>query len=98
MAIAIVAKLKAKPGSEKQMEEALTSMVGKTREEQGCLQYILHKSNQDPTAFVFYEVYQDQAALDAHGKTPHMAEMFGKVGGLLDGRPSVELLTEIARR
>jgi quinol monooxygenase YgiN len=98
MAIAIVAKLKAKAGSEKQMEEALTSMVGKVREEPGCVQYILHKSNQDPLSFVFYEVYQDQAALDAHGKTPHMAEMFGKVGGLLDGRPSVELLTEIARR
>jgi quinol monooxygenase YgiN len=98
MSIAIVAKLKAKAGSEKQMEDALSSMVAKTREEKGCQQYILHRSNQDPTVFVFYEVYQDQPALDAHGKTPHMAEMFGKIGGLLDGRPAIDFLTELARR
>ena len=95
MSIVVVAKLKAKQGSEKQMEEAFHTMISKVKEEPGCLKYILHRSNQDPTVFVFYEVYQDQAALDFHGKTPHMAEMFGKLGGLLDGRPAIDFLTEL---
>ena len=96
MALTVVAKLKAKAGQEKQMEEALRGMIPKVAEEKGCLKYILHRSNQDPTVFVFYEEYQDQAAFDLHGKTPHMAEFIGKIGGLLDGRPAVDVLTELA--
>ena len=95
MSIVVVAKLKAKQGSEKQMEEALRAMITKVKEESGCLKYILHRSNQDPTVFVFYEVYQDQAALDFHCKTPHLKEMSGKLCGLLDGRPAIEFLTEL---
>src|SRR5207253_11169555 len=98
MSIALVAKLKAKAGSEQQMEEALRAMVEKVRSEKDTIAYILHKSTKDPTEFVFYEVYPDQAALDAHGKTPHMAEMGGKIGPLLDGRPTLEFLTELARK
>ena len=98
MSISVVAKLKAKQGSEKQMEEALKAMVGKVKEEPGCEAYVLHRSNRDSTTFVFYEVYRDQAALDAHGKTPHMAEMLGKIGPLLDGRPVIDFVSEIARR
>lgn len=95
MSITIVAKLKAKQGSEKQMEEALRAMIPKVREEPGALVYILNRSVKDPTVFVFYEVYKDQAAFDLHTKTPHMAELQGKLPALLDGRPAIDILTEL---
>ena len=99
MPITVIAKLKAKSGSEAQIEAAFKDMIGKVRaNEPGTMAYVLHKSTQDPTTFVFYEVYQDQAAFDAHGKTPHMAEMGGKLRGLLDGRPQIDILTELARK
>lgn len=98
MPITVVAKLKAKAGSEKEVEEALKAMIPKVRQEQGTLSYILHRSTQDPTVFVFYEVYRDQAAFDAHGKTPHMAELFGKLRGLLEGPPALDKLTELERK
>ncbi len=98
MAITVVAKLKAKSGSEKQLEDAFRAMIPKVRGEAGTQTYVLHRSVQDPTVFVFYEVYQDREALDAHSKTPHMAEMITKIGGLLDGRPQIDLLTELDRK
>jgi len=98
MAIALVAKIKAKAGSEAQVEAAFKEMVEKVRSEPGCLAYVLHKSTTDPTQFVFYESYKDQAAVEAHRGTPHMAELNGKLRGLVDGRPEVTALTEIIRR
>ncbi|HYA36314.1 MAG TPA: putative quinol monooxygenase [Candidatus Binataceae bacterium] len=98
MAITVIAKLKAKAGSEAQLEAAFRKMIGLVRTEPGTLSYVLHRSTQDPTTFVFYETYQDQAALDFHGKTPHMKEMGGAIGGLLDGRPQIDILTELDRK
>ncbi len=95
MSITIVAKLKAKQGSETEMEEALRAMIPKVREEPGALIYILNRSVKDPTVFVFYEVYKDQAAFDFHTRTPHMAELQSKLPSLLDGRPAIDILTEL---
>ena len=99
MAIAVAAKIKAKAGSEAQVEAAFREMITKVRaSEPGTLSYILHKSVQDPTVFYFYETYADQASFDAHGKTAHMKEMGGKIGPHLDGRPEVLVLNELDRK
>jgi quinol monooxygenase YgiN len=99
MAISVVAKLKVKAGNEGKFEEAARKMINTVRTaEPGTQQYILHKSVKDPTTFVYYEVYQDQASFDAHGKTPHMKEFGGAIGALLDGRPEVEVLNEVVRK
>ena len=47
----------------------------------GTLTYILHQNRKDPTEFIYYEAYQDQAAFDAHGKTDHMKAFGEKIGG-----------------
>lgn len=99
MSVSLIAKIKAKPGSEKDLEAAFRDMIKKVRAaEPGCHAYILHKSNQDPTMFVWFETYADQDAFDAHRKTDHMKEMGQRIATLLDGRPQVELLTEIDRK
>lgn len=98
MPITVVAKLKAKAGSEGQLEQAFRKMIPNVRSEPGTLSYVLHRSVQDPTLFVFYETYQDQAALDAHGKTPHMKELGAAIGPLLDGRPQIDILNELDRK
>ncbi len=96
--ITVIAKLKAKAGSEAQLEEAFRSNIKNVRTETGTLEYILHRSAKDPTTFVFYEVYKDQEAFDHHGKTPYMKELGGKIGNLLDGRPEIQVLTEVERK
>jgi quinol monooxygenase YgiN len=99
MAITVIAKLKVKPGSEAEFESAAREMIATVRTaEPGTLNYILHKNAKDASEFVYYEVYQDQAALDAHGKTDHMKAFGGKIGTLLAGRPEITVLSEVVRK
>lgn len=99
MPVTLIAKIKAKQGSENDLEAAFHDMIKKVRAaEPGCQAYILHKSNTDATQFVWYETYADQAAFEAHRKTDHMKEMGQRIANLLDGRPQIELLTELDRK
>ncbi|MDG3002398.1 putative quinol monooxygenase [Paludisphaera mucosa] len=77
--VTLTASLKAKPGQEDAVKEALLSLVEPTRKEPGCLHYILHQSKTDPTLFMFYEQWEGQEALDAHGKSPHMKALGAKL-------------------
>jgi len=92
----VVAKLKAKSGKEEEFEKILTDMVGKVGQEEGTLTYTLHRSQKDPTVFLFYEKYKDKNALSFHSATPYFKEMFGAIGPLLDGDPEIGMYNEIA--
>jgi quinol monooxygenase YgiN len=93
----VVAKLKAKTGEEAKMEEALRDMVGKVAQEQGTLTYTLHRAQNDPNVFLFYEKYADGAALKTHSSTPYFKELFGALKSLLDGAPEIEMYDELAQ-
>jgi quinol monooxygenase YgiN len=96
--ISIVAKLQAQAGKEDELKSVLTEMVGnvKAKEAGAVPTYSLHVLDSDPTTFVFYETYRDDAAFAAHGQTDHMKAMGAKLGGLLAGRPTIERMTRIA--
>ncbi|MDP3428297.1 MAG: putative quinol monooxygenase [Humidesulfovibrio sp.] len=59
---------------------ALAAVVGATRQEPGCLMYVAHVHAEDPKRVLFYERWQDQAALDAHNATAHLASFRAVVG------------------
>lgn len=77
--VILVAMVKAKPGQEEAVKEALVALVEPTRKEPGCLCYNLHQSKTDKTQFMFYEQWASKEALDAHGKTPHMKALGAKL-------------------
>jgi quinol monooxygenase YgiN len=76
----VVAVITAKPGSEKQVEEALNALIEPTRAEAGCVSYNLFVSAADPTTFITVETWRSQADLDAHLQTAHVQ------GALTGGR------------
>ncbi len=41
------------------------------KHESGCRQFTVSRSLEDPETFTLAEFYDDEAALDAHRKTPH---------------------------
>lgn len=82
-AIILIAELKALPGQEEAVKNALIAMVAPTRKENGCLCYNLHQSKKDPGTFVFYEQWANQSALDVHGKSAHMRAMRSATKGKL---------------
>ncbi|MCP4629646.1 MAG: antibiotic biosynthesis monooxygenase [bacterium] len=93
----VMAKLKAKSGEEEKMEEALRGMVARVAQEEGTLTYTLHRSRKDPTVFLFYEKYVDDAALKTHSSTPYFKELFEALQSMLDGAPEIEMYDELVR-
>lgn len=64
-----------------------------TANEPGTLLYATHTVDGEPLARVFYEVYADRTAFQAHEDAPHVKGFHAKKGPLLAGEPRVEFLT-----
>lgn len=86
MAITITAILKAHPGKEEALRQALDEVIPPSRQEEGCLTYVLHESLDAPGTFVFYEKYRDETALDAHINSEHYQAYRKQVEMLLAAR------------
>lgn len=91
----VVAVIKAKPGSEAILEHALGGLVAPTRAEQGCISYELFRSSADPTTFITIERWQSQGDLDAHMKTPHVAQALQSTADALDAAPAIHPLEPV---
>lgn len=87
MAFVVAATWIAKPGNEKAVAEAITTMTPLSRAEEGNLGYQAQVSTEDPCHFLLYEVYADAAAYDAHKASPHFQEhVVGHALSLLEER------------
>lgn len=72
--LAIWVKVKVKPDQKKRFLEAIeVDALGSERDEPGCLRFNVLQDEQDENTYYFYEVYKDQAALEAHRAAPHYA-------------------------
>jgi quinol monooxygenase YgiN len=92
----VVAVLKAKPGSEAVLQQALTSLVEPTRAEAGCISYELYQSTVDVTTFITVERWQSPSDLDAHMQTPHIAQALAAAADAFDGAPAIHPLTALS--
>lgn len=71
-----IAKFKLNMEKEAEGLQALKELCTAVEEnEPGVLAYICHRSVKNPDELVFFEVYKDDEAMKAHGKTPHMGKM-----------------------
>ena len=43
-------------------------------DEPGCRYFDVTQDTKDPLRFIFYELYDDEAAIEAHRKAPHFAK------------------------
>jgi quinol monooxygenase YgiN len=95
--LTVIAKLKVKPEQAAAFEAEAKKMIAHVEaNEPGTKTYVCHKSTADPAVYLFYEVYEDQAAFAAHGGSPAMQAFFGAMRGILDGRPELEMYEAIA--
>lgn len=61
------------PGEIEKFTEAAKAMVEATRKEEGCLLYCFARDLNDPDILRIAERWTDEAALDAHMASSHMA-------------------------
>lgn len=71
--IVITAILKPKENKADQLLAELNKVLEASRNEAGCLNYVLHQSIEDDT-FVLHETYKDKDALESHVDSSHYKE------------------------
>ena len=97
-ALTVVARIRAAKGKGDALAALITEQTAAVlKAEPGCLVYRLHRSAKDPELFLFYEVYRDEAALDAHRKSPHLAAYRERreKNGLTEGAVEVEIFRSL---
>ena len=86
----VIANFRARPGCEDELRTLLLGLIEPTRAEHGCIQYDLLHGSQDAARFTFVEAWTDDAALDAHLASAHIAAAVERLPELVDGE--VEIL------
>lgn len=69
-----IVKAKTRPEKADAFEALFASFVEPSRQEPGCIEYHMLRDKQDPSLFMFYEIWASKAALDVHSALPHMVE------------------------
>jgi (4S)-4-hydroxy-5-phosphonooxypentane-2,3-dione isomerase len=83
--LAIWVKVRIKPGERQRFLKAIeVDALGSEGDEPGCLRFNVLQDAKDENIYYFYEVYKDEAALEAHRTMPHYAVWQG-VADVLDG-------------
>ncbi len=70
------------PTKRAQADAAFETMREATLREPGCIEYQAYADRSNPGIVFMFEKWKDQAALDAHFASPHMAEFGAALGGL----------------
>jgi autoinducer 2-degrading protein len=83
--LAIWVKARIKPGQRQRFLRAIeVDALGSERDEAGCFRFNVLQDEHDENVYYFYEVYADEAALEAHRRTPHY-EVWRGVADTLEG-------------
>jgi quinol monooxygenase YgiN len=73
MSIIIAGTVRAPPENLAALRPHQLAMLAASRAEDGCLTYSYGLDVAEPGLIRVFEVWRDQAAIDAHFKAPHMA-------------------------
>ena len=93
----VVARFVARDGAGDDVAALLAEMTPSANAEPGCHKYIINRSVDDPSVFLLYEQYTDEAAFAAHRENPEFQRLIlGQVVPLLAerGREIYELVAE----
>jgi (4S)-4-hydroxy-5-phosphonooxypentane-2,3-dione isomerase len=70
----LVVSLRVKPDKDRQFLAAVeANAAASRRDEPGCRRFDVLRDSDDPHHYLLYEMYDDQAAFQAHRSMPHFA-------------------------
>ena len=83
--LAMWVKVRVKPEGRQKILEAIDhDALGSEKDEAGCLRFNVLQDMSDENVYYFFEVYKDEAALEAHRAAPHYA-VWRAAADTLDG-------------
>jgi quinol monooxygenase YgiN len=84
--VSVVAKLTVKPEKADSFADQWDALLAHvSANEPGTEHYVLHRSTTEPNVFYVTEVYENQAALDAHMGSDAFAAFGGSLGDFIEG-------------
>jgi quinol monooxygenase YgiN len=92
----VVATIPAKPEHVESIRAAMEHVAVESRKEDGCLSYDVYESAAVPGTFVTIERWVDQATMDLHLQTPHVAAAIAASEGALTGDVAIHPLVAVA--
>ena len=73
MKVIVAGAFRVPPGNLQRLRSHMMQMIRASRCEEGCMIYSYGEDAGEPGLVRVFEVWRDQAALDAHTKTDHIA-------------------------
>jgi quinol monooxygenase YgiN len=81
-------KVRIKPDQRQRFLDAIEhDALHSEGDEPGCLRFNVIRDRQDENVYFFYEIYKDEAALEAHRAAPHFKVWQEAAAVALDGQP-----------
>lgn len=79
--VTLLAQIVANSDTVQDVDLAVQDLRGASRQEAGCVQYSVYRSDDRPEEFMIYEIWANEEALSHHKSTPHIAAFKAAVGG-----------------
>lgn len=96
MTINLTVLLKAREESTEKVKELLENLIPNSRLESGCVQYDLHQNSEDPTQFIFHEVWESKEALESHNAQEYVKQFFAIAPDLLSEKATIIFTNKLA--
>ena len=87
----INARIIVKPEAITRFLALATTMVENSNSEPGCFVYRLYQEVGNPQSFIFYEVYENQDAVNIHNTSEHFQTFIEQVSELASDKPQVDV-------
>jgi quinol monooxygenase YgiN len=91
--IVVVGRVRTDESKREQLIRVSQAVAAASREEPGCIAYRVYEDTETPNEFVFVEEWADDAALQQHFATDHIAEFMKAIPEALIGPPDVKFHT-----
>jgi autoinducer 2-degrading protein len=91
----VIVRLEVKPERVEDFLALVTFNASASRKEPGNLRFDVVRSAAPPSLFYLYEVYQDDAAVQAHRATAHFARWRAEIEDLLSTPRLSEVFTSV---
>jgi len=76
--LVVTAFWKARPTEIEAVADILRRFVPQAQKEPGVRAFLVHRSRAEPADFFFYEVFENEAAFEAHQKTAHFKTLIAE--------------------
>jgi quinol monooxygenase YgiN len=81
----LIVRFALRPGRETEFDQLVSATVDEIRRrEPGTLLYVTHTVRDEPQVRIFYELYRDEAAFDAHEREPHIRDFLAERERLIE--------------